>query len=270
MVISASRVRTGRHRPLRHSQPLRHSRESGKPGAAEGRYSGVSPPHPAWIPAFAGMTIRGVVASLGWCFDTPAFQAVSKRQLRGAKGQSVIPVPLRHSRESGNPGVVEGRYNSVSPPHPAWIPAFAGMTIRGVVASLGWCFDTPAFQAVSKRQLRGAKGQSVIPVPLRHSRESGNPGVVEGRYNSVSPPHPTWIPAFAGMTIRGVVASLGWCFDTPTFAGMTDLGLFCYFIPMTASGATPVFRLGAGFRRCDGFGTSLPASDQYPGGECAM
>ena len=45
----------------------------------------------------------------------------------------------------------------------------------------------PAFQAVSKRQLRGTKGHSrapsVIPAPpLRHSRESGNPGVLEGRY----------------------------------------------------------------------------------------
>ena len=56
---------------------------------------------------------------------------------------SVIPVPLRHSRESGNPGVVEGCYSGVSPPHPAWIPAFAGMTISGVCASLGWSFDRP-------------------------------------------------------------------------------------------------------------------------------
>ena len=44
----------------------------------------------------------------------------------------VIPVPLRHSRESGNPGVVEGCYSGVSPLHPAWIPAFAGMTEGGL------------------------------------------------------------------------------------------------------------------------------------------
>ena len=37
--------------------------------------------------------------------------------------------PLRHSRESGNPGVLEGSLRGVSPLHPAWIPAFAGMTV---------------------------------------------------------------------------------------------------------------------------------------------
>ena len=50
--------------------------------------------------------------------------------------------PIRHSRESGNPEVVEGSLRGVSPLHPAWIPAFAGMTISGAVASLGWGFDT--------------------------------------------------------------------------------------------------------------------------------
>ena len=50
--------------------------------------------------------------------------------------------PIRHSRESGNPGVLEGSPRAVSPLHPAWIPAFAGMTISGAVASLGWGFDT--------------------------------------------------------------------------------------------------------------------------------
>ena len=39
--------------------------------------------------------------------------------------------PIRHSRESGNPGVLEGSLRGVSPLHPAWIPAFAGMTISG-------------------------------------------------------------------------------------------------------------------------------------------
>ena len=50
--------------------------------------------------------------------------------------------PFRHSRESGNPGVLEGPLRGVSPLHPAWIPAFAGMTFSGAVASLGWGFDT--------------------------------------------------------------------------------------------------------------------------------
>ena len=56
--------------------------------------------------------------------------------------------------------------------------------------------------------------------PIRHSRESGNPGVLEGSLRGVSPPHPAWIPAFAGMTISGACASLGWRFDTACFAGM--------------------------------------------------
>ena len=57
---------------------------------------------------------------------------VSRRRVKtpfpGSKGQSVIPVPLRHSRESGNPGAAEGRYSGVR---------FPGMTI-------GWGFDTAA------------------------------------------------------------------------------------------------------------------------------
>ena len=44
--------------------------------------------------------------------------------------------------------------------------------------------------------------------PIRHSRESGNPGVVEGRYSGVSHPYPSWIPAFAGMTVSGFLTIL--------------------------------------------------------------
>ena len=55
-------------RPIRHSRPLRHSRESGNPGVVEGCYSGVSPLHPAWIPAFAGMTISGGLCLAGMAF----------------------------------------------------------------------------------------------------------------------------------------------------------------------------------------------------------
>ena len=49
--------------------------------------------------------------------------------------------------------------------------------------------------------------------------------MVEGRYSGVSPLHPAWIPAFAGMTISGVCASLGWRLDTACFAEMTDAGI---------------------------------------------
>ena len=44
--------------------------------------------------------------------------------------------------KAGIQGILEGRYPGVSPLHPSWIPAFAGMTISGVIASLGWSFDT--------------------------------------------------------------------------------------------------------------------------------
>ena len=49
---------------------------------------------------------------------------------------------IRHSRESGNPGVLEGPLRGVSPLHPAWIPAFAGMTISGAVGLSRMGFDT--------------------------------------------------------------------------------------------------------------------------------
>ena len=59
--------------------------------------------------------------------------------------------PLRHSRESGNPGVLEGSPRAVSPLHPAWIPAFAGMTISGGLClagmDLGWA--APLMSCVS-------------------------------------------------------------------------------------------------------------------------
>ena len=71
--------------------------------------------------------------------------------------------------------------------------------------------------------------------PLRHSRESGNPGVLEGSLRGVSPLHPAWIPAFAGMTVSGAVASLGWGVDTACSAGMTDP-----VIPATERERTPL------------------------------
>ena len=52
--------------------------------------------------------------------------------------------PYRHSRESGNPGVLEGRYSGVSPLHPSWIPAFAVMTIRGSLPRSDGVLPQPA------------------------------------------------------------------------------------------------------------------------------
>ena len=55
----------------------------------------------------------------------------------------------------------------------------------------------------------------------RAEGEPSDPPAVAILPRDVAPLHPAWIPAFAGMTISGVCASLGWRFDTPCFAGMT-------------------------------------------------
>ena len=78
-------------------------------------------------------------------------------------------------RESRGGGRVLQRRRD--PLHPAWIPAFAGMTISGVCASLGSRFDT-AWKA-------GIQGR----------------GQGEQRRLASRP----WIPAFAGMTAKGVM-----------------------------------------------------------------
>ena len=46
--------------------------------------------------------------------------------------------------------------------------------------------------------------------------------MAEGCYGDASPLNPAWIPVFAGMTIWGVCASLGWRFDTAWKAGIRD------------------------------------------------
>ena len=62
----------------------------------------------------------------------------------------VLTPSFRHSRESGNPGGVGRRHRNRSAHHPAWIPAFAGMTSSGVCASLGWRFDTACFAGMTE------------------------------------------------------------------------------------------------------------------------
>ena len=89
--------------------------------------------------ALAGVT-AGLLPFTGGRAARAEAQATVKRYAPWAAPGSRI----RHSRESGNPGVVEGCYSGVSPLHPAWIPAFAGMTERGAGmtergAELGRC-----------------------------------------------------------------------------------------------------------------------------------
>ena len=134
--------------------------------------------------------------------------------------------PVRHSRESGNPGGVgpgEQRLGTPPPPLDSRFP--------GRVKTL----------------------PSGHERPIRHSRESGNPGVLEGSPRGVSTLHPAWIPAFAGMTISGAVAPLGWGFGL--FRGNDDSG-----------GSLPLSDgvLHSLFRGNDGFGLTtnfVPTTD---------
>ena len=85
-----------------------------------------------------------------------------------------------------------------------WIPAYAGMTVGG--------------------GNRLSPAHPIIPAPLRHSRESGNPHpglAVRQRLPGF------WIPAGAGMTVRAgccwLVYAGVWI---PAFAGMTvEMGM---------------------------------------------
>ena len=49
------------------------------------------------------------------------------------KANPSFPPPSVIPAKAGIQGRWEGHYGGVSPLHPAWIPAFAGMTIRGSV-----------------------------------------------------------------------------------------------------------------------------------------
>ena len=144
--------------------------------------------------------------------------------------------PVRHSRESGNPGGVGPGEQRLGTPPPPLDSRFPGRV---------------------KTLTSGHER------PIRHSRESGNPGVLEGSPRGVSPLHPAWIPAFAGMTISGAVAPLGWGFDTACFAGMTVWGA----LPLSDSGGSLPLSDGvlhSLFRGNDGFGLTtnfVPMTD---------
>ena len=148
--------------------------------------------------------------------------------------------PIRHSRESGNPGVLEGTPRAVSPLHPAWIPAFQAVSkLPPLPLGEGWGEGTSWQAGRCQRQRMGAAGllgaltrpsatlsqrergwvwdgshrpsatcetgcvKTPVPRyerPIRHSRESGNPGVLEGTPRAVSPLHPAWIPAYQAVS----------------------------------------------------------------------
>ncbi len=108
--------------------------------------------------------------------------------VKKAIGSRRIRPPFRHSRESGNP---------YSYPAPAsvgtkglwrWIPAFAGMTRRAAMTVRG--------KAIGSRRIRP---------PFRHSRESGNPYSYPAPASVGTKGLWRWIPAFAGMTRRAAM-----------------------------------------------------------------
>ena len=119
----------------------------------------------------------------------PAKQAVSKDPIResATAPEIVIPATRRESRRGG-----AGKRRVGTPPGPL-------DSRRGNDPGLS-CPEVRVFPR--KRESRGGGGV----------------------LQRLSPLHPAWIPAFAGMTISGVCASLGWRFDTACFAGMTEGG----------------------------------------------
>ena len=75
------------------------------------------------------------------CRKQPLAGCVKKANFEVRKANPSFPRFLRHSRESGNPGAAEGRYSGVSPLHPAWIPAVAGVSVlevKGLSLSGSW------------------------------------------------------------------------------------------------------------------------------------
>ena len=77
--------------------------------------------------------------------------------------------------------------------------------------------DTGQPDAATHRSRHSRPSLSHSRPPLSHSRESlpstpiggGNPGAGEGDTDPGSPPHPTWIPASAGMTVGGPAQAPG-------------------------------------------------------------
>ena len=161
----------------RYERPIRHSRESGNPGAVEGCYSAVSPLHPAWIPAFAGVSkLPPLPLGEGWGEGTSWQAGRCQRQRMGAAGllgALTRPSATLSQRERG--WIWDGSHR----------PS-ATLSQR----ERGWIWDgsprlrPPAKQAVSKRQFPGTKGQSVIPA------KAG----IQGRWRRATAPFPRSTP----------------------------------------------------------------------------
>ena len=152
----------------------------------------------------------------------------------------LVPRFLRHSRESGNPGVVDGFYSNVSPRHPAWIPAFQAVSKcplslwervgvrepRGKQAGVngnewerqGYWGPSPGLRPPSPRG-RGVgfgTGRTGLRPPSPRGRGVGF-GTGRTGLRPLSPRGRGVLtrPVSREMTISGVCASLGWGFDTP-------------------------------------------------------
>ena len=149
----------------------------------------------------------------------PGLSGCVKMPFPGSKGQSVIPAPLRHSRETGRVKTLTSgherplRHSLASPSFPrkresrgpGGVPTrrfptpprrdsrFRGNDDSGAVAPLGWGFDT-AWKARIQGWWRGL--QRRFPTPPR----------LDSR--------------FRGNDDSGAVAPLGWGFDTAWKAGI--------------------------------------------------
>ena len=153
----------------RYERPIRHSRESGNPGVLEGSPRAVSPLHPAWIPAYQAVSkLPPLPLGEGWGEATPTAQAAID--------------PLSLWERVGQAGVaMNGSGRVIGGPHPAFghpLPEGEGLSLGRVAPAFGHrvapAFGHPAKQAGVKTPVPRYER------PIRHSRESGNPGVLEG------------------------------------------------------------------------------------------
>ena len=137
--------RGGGQRPGAHRRPLRRHRHHRRDGRAAGlRHLGL---HRGGAPAAGGNgpTGRGSSSTSATCRGRSGSPTSRPSRLCQNPNFGARKANPSFPRKRESQGWWEGCYSGVSPLHPAWIPAFAGMTIRGVCASLGWGFDTDCY-----------------------------------------------------------------------------------------------------------------------------
>ena len=208
--------------------PYRHSRESlpstpiggGNPGVLEGRYSGVSPLHLAWIPAFQAVSkcplslwervgVRATPTAQAAIDPLSLWERVGVREPRG-----------KQAGVNGNEWERQGYWGpspGLRPPSPR------GRGVGFGTGRTGLRPPSPRGRGVGFGTRPGKRGWIWDGTGLRPSpRERG--WIWDGSHRpsaTLSQRERGFDTAWkAGMTISGVIASLGWSFDTAWKAGI--------------------------------------------------